>query len=220
MLKRTLFSSDNTKHENNFQNFKFKLSTYQVSLSVICAGMSGVCWTWSMLTQGWHVFEMVGQDVMTILAARIEWWTCDQKVLAEAAGEFSSPGSTFWADLFWNPFHPRVTTVACKRSGSLFQKCRWQVTAKHMHPTLCGLEFKETHMSSPTLGKNLRKKKHPVLNIKEMLLCHSYWRKAIGLQHPVNIHDGYYRAKSQGINRKSRVPREKTITISQMQLPQ
>ena len=37
-------------------------------------------------------------------------------------------------------FHPCVTTVACKRSQSFCQKCRWQVTAKHaytLHMWLC-----------------------------------------------------------------------------------
>ena len=33
--------------------------------------------------------------------------------------------------LFRYPFHTRVTAVACKRSRSFCQKCRWQVTAKH-----------------------------------------------------------------------------------------
>ena len=33
--------------------------------------------------------------------------------------------------LFRYPFHPCVTTLACKRSRSCCQKCRWQVTAKH-----------------------------------------------------------------------------------------
>ena len=32
--------------------------------------------------------------------------------------------------LFRYPFHPRVTTVARKKSRSFCQKCRWQVTAK------------------------------------------------------------------------------------------
>ena len=31
------------------------------------------------------------------------------------------------------PFHPRVTTVAHKRPQSFCQKCRWQVTPKHVH---------------------------------------------------------------------------------------
>ena len=31
------------------------------------------------------------------------------------------------------PFHPCVTTVACKRPWSFFQKCRWQVTAKYSY---------------------------------------------------------------------------------------
>ena len=34
---------------------------------------------------------------------------------------------------FRYPFHPRVTTVARKRSRSFCQKCRWQVTAKHAY---------------------------------------------------------------------------------------
>ena len=36
------------------------------------------------------------------------------RIPAGTAGEFSSPGSTFCADLFRYPFHPRVTTVARK----------------------------------------------------------------------------------------------------------
>ena len=39
----------------------------------------------------------------------------------------SSPPSSY---LFRYPFHPRVTTVARKRSRSF---CRWQVTAKHAY---------------------------------------------------------------------------------------
>ena len=35
--------------------------------------------------------------------------------------------------LFRYPFHPRVTTVARKKSRSFRQKCRWQVTAKHAY---------------------------------------------------------------------------------------
>ena len=53
------------------------------------------------------------------------------RIPAGTAGEFSSPGSTFCADLLFRyPFHPRVTTVARKKSRSFCQKCRWQVTAK------------------------------------------------------------------------------------------
>ena len=35
--------------------------------------------------------------------------------------------------LFRYPFHPRVTTVARKKSRSFCQKCRCQVTAKHAY---------------------------------------------------------------------------------------
>ena len=49
-----------------------------------------------------------------------------------AAGECSSPRSTFCADSYFG-IHPRVTAVACKRSRSFRQKCRWQATAKHTY---------------------------------------------------------------------------------------
>ena len=39
--------------------------------------------------------------------------------------------------LFQYPFHPCVTAVACKRSWSFSQKCRWQVSAKHTYTLLC-----------------------------------------------------------------------------------
>ena len=35
--------------------------------------------------------------------------------------------------LFRYQFHPRVTAVARKKSRSICQKCRWQVTAKHAY---------------------------------------------------------------------------------------
>ena len=56
------------------------------------------------------------------------------RIPAGTAGEFSSSGSTFCADSYFRyPFHPRVTTVARKKSRSFCQKCRWQVTAKHAY---------------------------------------------------------------------------------------
>ena len=47
---------------------------------------------------------------------------------------FSNPRVDFpcWL-LFRYPFHPRVTTVARKKSRSFCQKCRCQVTAKHAY---------------------------------------------------------------------------------------
>ena len=56
------------------------------------------------------------------------------RIPAGAAGEFSSPGSTFCADSYFGiRSTPRVTAVARKRSWSFCQKCRWQVTAKHAY---------------------------------------------------------------------------------------
>ena len=62
------------------------------------------------------------------------------QIPAGAVGKFSSSESIFCSDLFWYPFHPCVTAVACKRSRSFCQKCRWQVTAKYadtLHMWLC-----------------------------------------------------------------------------------
>ena len=59
------------------------------------------------------------------------------RIPAGAAGEFTSPGSTFCTDSYFGirpppPPPPRVTAVARKQSLSFCQKCRWQVTAKHV----------------------------------------------------------------------------------------
>ena len=35
--------------------------------------------------------------------------------------------------LIWCLLHPRVTTVASKRPRLFCQKCRWQVTPKHVY---------------------------------------------------------------------------------------
>ena len=71
------------------------------------------------------------------IAQWLERWTRDPKVPAGAAGEFSSPWSTFCADFYFGiRSTPHVTAVAHKRSWSFCQKCRWQVTAKTcMHLT-------------------------------------------------------------------------------------
>ena len=44
--------------------------------------------------------------------------------------------------LFRYPFHPRVTTIAGKRSRSFCHKCRWQVTAKHTYTLPMWLSMK------------------------------------------------------------------------------
>ena len=49
---------------------------------------------------------------------------------------FSGVNFLCWI-LLWYPFHPCVTTVACRKKFLSFcQKCRWLVTAKHAC-TLC-----------------------------------------------------------------------------------
>ena len=54
------------------------------------------------------------------------------RIPAGAAGEFSSPGSTFCADShFGISCTPVLSAVARQRSLSFCQKGRWHVTAKH-----------------------------------------------------------------------------------------
>ena len=72
------------------------------------------------------------------IAQWLEHRTCDWKVAGSNpcwnSGRilFSRVDFLCWL-LFRYPFHPRVTTVARKKSRSFCQKCRWQVTAKHAY---------------------------------------------------------------------------------------
>ena len=85
-----------------------------------------------------------GNDWNTVgmgIAQWLERRTCDWKVAGSNpcwSGRrifFSRVDFLCWL-LFRYPFHPRVTTVACIRSRSFCQQCRWQVTAQHAY-TLC-----------------------------------------------------------------------------------
>ena len=72
------------------------------------------------------------------IAQWLECRTCDWKVTGSnpcrSSGRiiFSRVVFQCWI-LFWYPFHPRVTAVACKKSWSFCQKRRWQVTPKHAY---------------------------------------------------------------------------------------
>ena len=71
-----------------------------------------------------------------MIAQWLEHRTHDRKVPGSSPGRsggrsfFSRVNFLCWL-LFQYPFHPCVTAVSCKRSRSICQKCRWQVTAKH-----------------------------------------------------------------------------------------
>ena len=72
-----------------------------------------------------------GAEIAQWLAGAPDSWSWSWvRIPARAAGEFSSPGSTFCADSY---FRIRVTAVARKRYRPFCQKCRWQVTAKHAY---------------------------------------------------------------------------------------
>ena len=55
------------------------------------------------------------------------------RILAEAAGEFSSPESTLCADSYSVSVPPPCTAVARKRPLSSCEKYRWQITPKHTY---------------------------------------------------------------------------------------
>ena len=66
---------------------------------------------------------------------------CGFKSLQERWENFFSRVNFLCWLLLRYPFHPRFTGVARKRSRSFCQKCRWQVTAKHV----CTLRYVALH---------------------------------------------------------------------------
>ena len=64
----------------------------------------------------------------------VDQWTCDRKVLGSTPGRSSGriffSRVNFLCRLFQYLFHPCVTAVACERSRSFCQKCRWLVSAQ------------------------------------------------------------------------------------------
>ena len=66
------------------------------------------------------------------------------RIPAGAAGEFSSPWSTFCADLFRYPFHPRVTAVARKDPGHSAKSAGGRLQVNTHAPYVCG--FASTDM--------------------------------------------------------------------------
>ena len=55
-----------------------------------------------------------------------------ESLLERRENLFSRVNFLCWL-LFRYPFHPRVTAVARERPWLFYQKCRWQVTAKHAY---------------------------------------------------------------------------------------
>ena len=92
--------------------------------------------------------QVTDSHSVTLGAGTAQWlerWIHDWKTVG--SNPCRSSGKIFFSKvnflcclLFWYPFHPRVTTVTCKRPRSCCQKCRWQVTAKYactLHIWLC-----------------------------------------------------------------------------------
>ena len=78
------------------------------------------------------------------------------RVPAGAAGEFSSPGSTFCADSYFGT--PSVTAVARKRSRSFCQNCRCQVTGEQEAPYVWWLDM--VHGCRQDARKEALERKH------------------------------------------------------------
>ena len=82
----------------------------------------------------YEAFRGLGAGIAQWLERRTRDWKVAGSNPCWSGGRifFSSVDFLCWL-LFRYPFHPRVTTVARKKSRSFCQKCRWQVTAKHAY---------------------------------------------------------------------------------------
>ena len=87
------------------------------------------CYTWNSTTR-----HNLGAGIAQWLEHRTRDWKVAGSNPCWNGGRifFSRVDFLCWL-LFRYPFHPRVTTVARKKSRSFCQKCRWQVTAKHTY---------------------------------------------------------------------------------------
>ena len=100
-----------------------------------------MAWEWlrsTWFTRSRHATAGISTDgtgsIDSLLVRAPDSWSkrCEFKTPQERRENFLL--QTFCAELIWCPFHPCVTTVACKRPQSFCQKCRWQVTFKHHTP--------------------------------------------------------------------------------------
>ena len=111
----------------------------------LCRSLCGVIYLFSFLPIyffTWNQWYIMANTLKMLTGAGIAQWlehrTRDWKVAGSNpcwnGGRifFSRVDFLCWL-LFRYPFHPRVTTVARKKSRSFCQKCRWQVTAKHAY---------------------------------------------------------------------------------------
>ena len=126
----------------------------------VCGGggdTGGVGGWWSracsvLNTIFWGIIGVSGQGSQgTGIAQWLECWTRDRKVPGSSprmSGRrifFSRVNFLCW--LISASIPPDVTTVACQKSQSFHQKCRWQVTAKLTHapwPYLCDFDWSDT----------------------------------------------------------------------------
>ena len=81
-----------------------------------------------------HTYTYMGAGIAQWLEHRTRDWKVAGSNPCWNGGRifFSRVDFLCWL-LFRYPFHPRVTTVARKKSQSFCQKCRWQVTAKNAY---------------------------------------------------------------------------------------
>ena len=105
--------------------------------------------------------------------------------LTGAAGEFSSPVSTFCADSFQSPVHPSVTAVACKRSIP-FRPSVTAVACKRsspFHPSVTAVACKRSSPFHPSVTAVACKRsshspsRWQVMNKHTCTLCRWLWIK-------------------------------------------
>ena len=91
-----------------------------------------------------HSTSVIIMGIVQWLERRTRDWKVTSSNPCRSGGIifFSRVNFLCWP-LFRYPFHPRVTAVARKRSRSFCQRCRWQVTAKHVYTYVCGFAWSD-----------------------------------------------------------------------------
>ena len=93
---------------------------------------------WCCKLKSKQIAEGQGYLELTLLYVS---WHCKWKWRQTGKGEFSSSWSTIL--LFQYLFHPHITAVVRKRSQSLCQNCRWQVTDNRHTLYVCSFAWSD-----------------------------------------------------------------------------
>ena len=84
---------------------------------------TGACWPYTMEA----IFCLGRRDSLLVLMPDSQSKGCEFEFRQERQKNFLLHSRLCVLTLIWCPFHPHVTSVACKRPRLFCQKCKWQV---------------------------------------------------------------------------------------------